>query len=100
MANGSNLESNLESQLELCAYHYKKWKQKALEAKDLPEGKKALERAFFWLELHSAFVALHAVEQTKGKDPKVRNKVLIAKTNLTKKLADYANEVLDELKLS
>jgi len=92
----------LESQLELCAYHYKKWKQKALEAveaKDLPGGKKALERAFFWLELHSAFVALHAVEQMRGKDPKVRNKLLIAKTNLSKKLADYANEVLNEIKL-
>jgi len=89
----------LESELELCAYHYKKWKQKALEAKDLPEGKKALERAFFWLELHSAFIALNAVEQLQGKDPKVRNKLLIAKTTLSKKLADYANEVLNELKL-
>ena len=89
----------LESQLELCAEHYKKWKQKALEAKDLPEGKKALERAFFWLELHSAFIALNAVEQTRGKDPKVRNKLLIAKTHLSRKLADYANEVLDEIKL-
>ncbi|HLC39585.1 MAG TPA: hypothetical protein VJJ76_01755 [archaeon] len=89
----------LESQLELCTYHYKKWKQRALEAKDLPEGKKALEHAFFWLELHSAFVALHAVEQTNGKDAKIRNKLLIAKTNLSRKLADYANEVLDEIKL-
>ena len=93
------MTQTLESQLELCAYHYKKWKQAALEAKDLPEGKKALERAFFWLELHSAFVALHAVEQTGGKDPKVRNKLLIAKTTLTKKLTDYANEVLNEIKL-
>jgi hypothetical protein len=90
----------LETQLELCAEHYKKWKQKALEAKDLREGRKALERAFFWLELHSAFIALDAVEQTRGKDPKVKNKILIAKTNLTKKLADYANEVLEELRLS
>jgi len=89
----------LESQLELCAEHYKKWKQKALEAKDLPEGKKALERAFFWLELHSAFITLSAVEQTRGKDPKVRNKLLIAKAHLSKKLANYANEVLDEIKL-
>jgi len=89
----------IESQLELCAEHYKKWKQKALEAKDLPEGKKALERAFFWIELHSAFIALNAVEQTRGKDPKVRNKLLIAKTSLSKKLANYANEMLDEIKL-
>jgi len=89
----------LETQLELCAEHYKKWKQSALAAKDLPEAKKALERSFFWLELHSAFVALHAVEQMNGNDPKVKNKILIAKTNLSKRLADYANEVLEELKL-
>jgi len=89
----------LETQLEMCAEHYKKWKQAALEAKDLPEGKKALEKAFFWLELHSAFIVLNAVEQVNGKDPKIRNKILIAKTTLSKKLANYANEVLDELKL-
>ena len=92
----------LESQLELCAEHYKEWKQKAFEAidaKNLPEGKKALERAFFWLELHSAFIMLNAVEQTNGKDPKVRNKILIAKAHLSKKLANYANEVLEDIKL-
>jgi hypothetical protein len=58
-----------------------------------------MEKAFFWLELQAAFVALFAIEQTKGKEPKVKRQLVIAKTNLSKRLADYASEILNELNL-
>jgi len=90
----------LDSQLELCAEHYKKWKAAALESKDPQEIRKALDKAFFWIELHSAFIALNAVEQLNSKNPYAKNKILIAKTTLSKKLADYASEILNEINLS
>ena len=90
---------NLQEQLAMCSYHYKKWKDLALSSLDSKEAKKRMERAFFWLELRSAFFTLFMAERMKGTDPKVRKKLIIAKTNLTKKLADYASQILDELDL-
>lgn len=82
----------IQNQIALCSEHYTRWKDIALTRGDI----KAMERAFFWLELQTAFVALHAVEQTRN-DVKTKRKLIIAKTNLSKKLADYANETLKEL---
>jgi hypothetical protein len=90
---------SFEDQLGICSFHYNKWKDAALAAKDKEQMRKNLEKAFFWLELQTAFIALDSVEKVQGKDPKVKNKILIAKTNLSKKLATYANQVLDEMKL-
>jgi len=90
---------SFEDQLEICSFHYNKWKNAALAANNKDEVKKNLEKAFFWLELQTAFIALDSVEKVQGKDPKARNKLLIAKTNLSKKLANYANEVMDEMKI-
>lgn len=90
---------SFEEQLEICSFHYDKWKNAALAASNKDEVKRNLEKAFFWLELQTAFIALDSVEKNYGKDPKVKNKLLIAKANLSKKLANYANEIMDDMKI-
>jgi phage-related protein len=67
----------------------------ALTSNDI-KARQAMERAFFWLELQTAFIALHALEQSRN-DIKTKRKLIIAKTNLSKKLAEYANETLREI---
>ena len=81
----------------LCNEHYTKWKQQALLATDFSESKKSLERAFFWLELQSAFILMHLAEQTYGEDPDAKQKLIVAKANLSKRLADYAKEILNDI---
>lgn len=88
---------SIESQLALCSQHYQKWKNIALANTDINEAKKAMNRAFFWLELRTAFTALHAVEQMKGESKEVKEKLILVKANLSKKLAEYAQEILDEI---
>ncbi len=90
---------NLKDQLELCNYYYKKWKDLAISSNNLEEVKKFMKKAFFWLELQSAYLSLWAVENLKGNKPEVRRKIIIAKANLAKKLADYAKEILNEFKI-
>ncbi len=87
---------DLGQQIALCSEHYQRWKEQALVARDTFESRKAIERAFFWLELQSAFIVLHAIEQIKGNDPSTKRKLITAKVNLSRKLADYANEILNE----
>ena len=86
---------SVQNQIALCSEHYKRWKDTAL-TNDGIKAKKAMERAFFWLELQTAFIALHALEQSRT-DLKTKRKLIIAKTNLSKKLAEYASEMLNEL---
>jgi hypothetical protein len=88
---------NLGEQLSICSEHYQKWKSVALNSFNKVETRKALDRAFFWLELQSAFIALHAVERTGGNNEETRRKLFTAKANLSKKLAEYAKEILSEL---
>lgn len=87
----------LQTQLSMCSEHYQKWKNLALATVDPKEANRCLERAFFWLELQTAFITLSAIEQTKGDDPEVKKQLIVAKSNLSKKLADYAGEILDEI---
>ena len=82
--------------LQLCSENYKKWKEIALTANSVEEAKEAAKKAFFWLELHSAFLALHAIENSK-KDKEAEVKLIKARAKLCKKLVEYANEVLNEL---
>jgi len=89
---------SIETQITLCSQHYQKWKNQALFTNDIYDARKAIERAFFWLELQSAFIVLHAAEQAKGNDKEMKLKLIHAKTNLSKRLADYAKEILDEIK--
>lgn len=89
---------SIGNQIALCSQHYQKWKGLALNSQNTVESRKALERAFFWLELQTAFITLHAIEQMKGRDPTVKRRLIIAKANLSKKLADYADEILNEVR--
>lgn len=86
----------IEDQIALCSEHFQRWKGMALSAQETSETKRCMEKAFFWLELQSAFIVLSAVEQTKGKDAEIKRKILEAKSNLSKKLVDYADETLKE----
>lgn len=87
----------LQNQIITCSSNYQKWKDLALTATNQKEAGRYMKRAFFWLELQSAFTVLFAVEQAKGKDPKVKIKLVKAKASLSKKLADYASEILNEM---
>ena len=89
----------LQHQIDLCSHHYQKWKSLAFSTNDLEESKKCLERAFFWHELQTAFITLFAIEKLNENDPKTELKIISAKANLSKKLAEYAKEILNELKL-
>ena len=90
---------SLEEQIGMCSQHYQKWKELALTAKDQMETRKYTDRAFFWLELQTAFITLWSIEQAKGKDPEVKKRILDAKKNLTNKLAQYIDQTLKELEL-
>ncbi|MFH1623425.1 MAG: hypothetical protein ABIA12_02850 [Candidatus Aenigmatarchaeota archaeon] len=87
----------IHEQIATCAGQYSRWKRLALDAQTLPAMKECLNKALFWMELQSSFVALWGVERTMGNDPSVKRKLILAKTNLSRKLADYAQKTLDEL---
>ena len=87
----------IETQIATCGEHYQMWKDKALFTNDVNEARKAVERAFFWMELRSAFLFLLAVEKTKGNDSEVKSKLITAKLNLSRKLTEYLKEMIKEL---
>ncbi len=87
----------VDTQIVTCTEHYQMWKDKALFTNDIYFAKKALERAFFWMELRSAFMFLYMVEQTKGNDSETKQKLIKAKLNLSKKLTEYLKERLQEI---
>jgi hypothetical protein len=88
---------NLQEKLELCSSYYKKWKEKALFSQNLEESKSAMQKAFFWIELHSAFLALEAMEQ-KSSDSENLKKLILARANLARKLVEYSEKILEEMK--
>jgi len=88
----------IETQIATCGEHYQMWKDKALFTNDVNEARKAVERAFFWMELRSAFLFLLSVEKTKGNDSEVKSKLITAKINLSKKLTEYLKEMINEIK--
>jgi hypothetical protein len=87
----------IEKQIQTCSDQYKRWKELALGADSIAEVKRCLEKALFWMELQTAFVALWSVETSSGSDPSVRRRLVVAKSNLSKKLADYAEQTLKEM---
>jgi hypothetical protein len=89
----------LEAQVVVCSQHYQKWKNLAIAAKDMQEAQRCLDKAFFWLELQTAFITLFAAEKANEKNPEVEKKIFEAKANLTKKLANYCDQTLKELDL-
>ncbi len=87
----------LETQIGTCTEHYNMWKDKALFTNDIYQAKKAVERAFFWMELRSAFLFLLSIEKTKGNDSETKEKLIKAKLNLSRKLTEYIKERLQEI---
>jgi hypothetical protein len=87
---------NLQEKLELCSSYYKKWKEKALSSQNLEQGIKAMQRAFFWLEMHSAFLTLELMEHRASSEESLR-KLILAKANLAKKLIEYSEDILEEI---
>jgi len=87
---------NLKEQLEICYRNYKKWKELAFSLSGI-ESQKAMERAFFWLEIHSAFFAVGTLEKTRkmSKDDKAR--LIQLKAKLIERLAEYAKTLIDDL---
>jgi len=86
--------------IDMCSTHYQTWKNEALRASNRKEMDKFMKKAFFWLELQNNLLILWTVEQTLGNEPKVKEKLDKAQLNLNKKIADYASEVLKDLKES
>lgn len=86
----------VDTQIATCTEHYQMWKDKALFTNDIYFAKKAIERAFFWMELRSAFMFLYMIEQTKN-DSETKQKLIKAKLNLSKKLSEYLRERLKEI---
>ena len=91
---------SITNQLETCSEQYIKWKRLAFEAQTISDVKECLSKALFWLEMQTAFVTLWSVENIHGKDPSAKRGLIIAKTNLSKRLADYAQKTLEELNWS
>jgi len=89
----------IKQQMEICAKQYKQWKQLVLSAKSLPEVQRYLSKALFWLELQNAFLVLWTAERLRGNDPLARKQLIKARANLSKKLAEHAENVLKELNL-
>ena len=88
----------IENQIARCSEQYSQWKKLAMDADTVPEIKECLGKAMFWMELQTAFMALWNIEKTRGNEPEVKQHLIVAKSNLSKKLADYAQKTLDEIK--
>ena len=84
--------------VDTCTMHYQTWKNEALKAENKEEMDRYMRKAFFWLELQNNLLILWTIESTMGNDPHIKEKVEKAQINLNKKIADYASEVLNDLK--
>jgi hypothetical protein len=87
---------SVETQVATCTENYNMWKTKALSTSDVYQARKAVERAFFWMELRSAFLFLMTIEKT-ASSKEVKDKLIRAKLNLSKKLSDYLKEIIREM---
>jgi len=86
---------DLKEQLEICYKNYKKWKELAFSLNDI-EARKAMERAFFWLEMHSAFFAIGAIERTRKMSREDVVKLIQLKSKLVERLAEYAKTLIED----
>ncbi len=80
---------DIREQLEICYRNYKKWKEKAFLSSE-KDAKEAIERAFFWLEMHSAFFTIGVLERTQINNKENLQKLLLMKMKLLEKLSEYA----------
>ena len=89
---------NPKDLLVMCQSNYDYWKKKALESKDKNELKKALEKAFFWLETQTSLVVLWSLEHFNNQNEEFKKRIMKARANLSKKLLEYARSLLEEMK--
>lgn len=81
--------------LRICSENYRRWKARALS--EAGDAKESLERAFFWIELHSALLALRLAEK-EGKASK--EAIFSAKLKICSKLLEYAEKLLKKFESS
>jgi hypothetical protein len=86
---------DLKQQLEICYRNYKKWKELAFSLSGV-ESQKAMERAFFWLEMHSAFFAIGTLEKTKKMSKEDVFKLIQLKSKLIERLSEYAKTLIED----
>jgi len=96
--NSNTMKMHPREIIKTCSTHYQTWKNEAFKAETPEERKKFLEKAFFWLELQSNLLILWTVENTMNSDPNIKEKVKKAHINVNKKIAEYASEVLKDLR--
>ncbi len=86
---------SIENQIKTCTEGFERWKERAFFCNDLYEARQALDRAFFWMELRSAFMFLHTVEQMGGNTKDTREKIMKAKINLSRKLSEHVKDLIN-----
>jgi hypothetical protein len=85
----------IKQQLEICYRNYKKWKELAFSLSG-EESQKAMERAFFWLEMHSAFFAVGALEKSRKMNKEDVLRLIQLKSKLVERLAEYAKTLVED----
>jgi len=86
---------NLRQQLEICYRNYKKWRDLAFSLNGL-KSKEAMERAFFWLEMHSAFFAIGTIERAGIRSKEDLEKLIQLKSKLIERLSEYAKTLMGD----
>jgi len=85
----------IKQQLEICYRNYKKWKELAFSLSG-KESQKAMERAFFWLEMHSAFFAVGTLENSRKMNKEDVLRLIQLKSKLVERLAEYAKTLVED----
>jgi hypothetical protein len=86
---------DIKQQLEICYRNYKKWKELAFSLSG-KESQKAMERAFFWLEMHSAFFAVGTLEKSRKMNKEDVLRLIQLKSKLVERLAEYAKTLVED----
>jgi hypothetical protein len=86
---------DLKQQLEICYRNYKKWKELAFSLNGI-ESQKAMERAFFWLEMHSAFFAIGTIEKVRKTNKEDILRLIQLKSKLVERLSEYAKTLIED----
>jgi len=85
----------IKQQLEICYRNYKKWKELAFSLSG-KESQKAMERAFFWLEMHSAFFAVGTLEKSRKVNKEDVLRLIQLKSKLVERLTEYAKTLVED----
>lgn len=84
---------DLQKQISMCARHHAKWKRAASFARDKEQRKRYIDRAIFWLDMQADLVSLWSVERIVPKN----SDAISQKANLSRKLANYAKDMLGDI---